>query len=306
MHAGLLNASFVFFCWGQAVTIATLNKCFHKEIFGGELCNEVQPISPAEAGPAGPRTGKGLCGSGSDTVLQSRWKTLKRSSGCRTAPITSKYVQVQKENSGSLSRGASVLSSEVLWADGAEGASGLNSLPRVMVLWCLLKPQSTAWWVDGVYKDLVLPFLRTSLFLTYPRFLLAVFRGTEETHKYFSRDSLLKIRLFRKLQITVEISIDLDWRITASRRNKPKGFGRGYLLWCELLAAGVRAAQPVLHPVPVLQLLDLINSDQPVLWCEGLLQVLKLNVLVANLCISCPVKARGCPEVQLWTEKRFP
>lgn len=81
-----------------------------------------------------------------------------------------------------------------------------------------------------------------------------------------------------------------------------KDFGRAYLLWCKLLVAGVCAAQVVLHPIPVLQLLDLINSDQPVLWCEGLLQVLQLNVLVANLCISCAVKARGCPEVQLLTE----
>jgi len=61
----------------------------------------------------------------------------------------------------------------------------------------------------------------------------------------------------------------------------------------------------MLHTVPVLQLFDLINPDQPVLWSEGFLQVFQIDVLVADLGIAGPVKAWRCPKVQLKREKQI-
>lgn len=49
----------------------------------------------------------------------------------------------------------------------------------------------------------------------------------------------------------------------------------------------------------VVQLLDLVDPDQPVLRGERLLQVLELDVLVANLGVACSVEARRRPEVKL-------
>lgn len=49
----------------------------------------------------------------------------------------------------------------------------------------------------------------------------------------------------------------------------------------------------------VVQLLDLVDPDQPVLRGERLLQVLELDVLVADLGVARSVKARRRPEVQL-------
>lgn len=53
----------------------------------------------------------------------------------------------------------------------------------------------------------------------------------------------------------------------------------------------------------VAQVLDLVDPDKPVLRGEGLLQVLEFDILVADLCIACPVKARWRPEVQLGDER---
>lgn len=72
-----------------------------------------------------------------------------------------------------------------------------------------------------------------------------------------------------------------------------------YLFGRVLLFVDAGAAQLVLHAVSVLQLFDLINSDQPVLRGESFLQVLQLYVFVANLSITCSVKTRRRPEVQL-------
>lgn len=66
-----------------------------------------------------------------------------------------------------------------------------------------------------------------------------------------------------------------------------------------LLLSGVSASQLVLYAVSVLQLFDLINPDQPVLWSEGFLQVPQLYVLVSDLSIACSVEAWWRPEVQL-------
>lgn len=60
----------------------------------------------------------------------------------------------------------------------------------------------------------------------------------------------------------------------------------------------------VVQHLPVVQLLDLVDPDQPVLGCERLLQVLELDVLVADLCIARPVEAGRRPEVQLGTQRR--
>lgn len=54
----------------------------------------------------------------------------------------------------------------------------------------------------------------------------------------------------------------------------------------------------------VLQLLDLVDPDQPVLGGERLLQVLELDVLVADFSVARPIKAGRRPEVQLWTQMR--
>lgn len=49
----------------------------------------------------------------------------------------------------------------------------------------------------------------------------------------------------------------------------------------------------------VVQLLHLVDPDQPVLRGERLLQVLELDVLVADLSVARPVEARWRSEVQL-------
>lgn len=49
----------------------------------------------------------------------------------------------------------------------------------------------------------------------------------------------------------------------------------------------------------VIQILHLVNANQPVLRGEGLLQVLELDVLVADLGVAGAVEAGGRPEVQL-------
>lgn len=51
--------------------------------------------------------------------------------------------------------------------------------------------------------------------------------------------------------------------------------------------------------LPVVQVLDLVDPDQPVLGGERLLQVLELDVLVADLGVARPVEAGRRPEVQL-------
>lgn len=60
----------------------------------------------------------------------------------------------------------------------------------------------------------------------------------------------------------------------------------------------------VVQHLPVVQLLDLVDPDQPVLGCERLLQVLELDVLVADLCVARPVEAGRRPKVQLGTQRR--
>lgn len=49
----------------------------------------------------------------------------------------------------------------------------------------------------------------------------------------------------------------------------------------------------------VVQVLHLVDPDQPVLRRERLLQVLELNVLVSDLGVARPVEARRRSEVQL-------
>lgn len=75
-----------------------------------------------------------------------------------------------------------------------------------------------------------------------------------------------------------------------------------YLFGGVLLLGGVGPSQLVLHAVSVLEFFHLVNPDQPVLRREGFLQVLQLNVLVADLGVACPVEARRRPEVQLGGE----
>ena len=57
------------------------------------------------------------------------------------------------------------------------------------------------------------------------------------------------------------------------------------------------------HPLhtPVLQVLDLVDADYPVLSGVGLLQYVQFKVLVAYLCITDPVIATGlaCNEDQV-------
>lgn len=55
----------------------------------------------------------------------------------------------------------------------------------------------------------------------------------------------------------------------------------------------------------VVQVLHLVDPDQPVLGSERLLQVLELDVLVADLCVTRPVEARRRPEVQLQNREGF-
>lgn len=60
----------------------------------------------------------------------------------------------------------------------------------------------------------------------------------------------------------------------------------------------------VAQQLSILQLLDLVDPDQPVLGGERLLQVLELDVLVADLSVACSIKAGRRPEIQLWTQIR--
>lgn len=66
-----------------------------------------------------------------------------------------------------------------------------------------------------------------------------------------------------------------------------------------VLLFGDDAAQLVLQWLSVVQVFDFVDPDKPVLRGKGLLQVLELDVLVADLHVSCPVEARRRPEVQL-------
>lgn len=50
----------------------------------------------------------------------------------------------------------------------------------------------------------------------------------------------------------------------------------------------------------VLLLLHPVDAHQPVLGSERLLQVLQMDVLVADLSITRAVEAGRCAEVQLW------
>lgn len=58
----------------------------------------------------------------------------------------------------------------------------------------------------------------------------------------------------------------------------------------------------VVQRFPVVQLLDLVDADQPMLWRESLLQVLELDVLVADFGVARPIEARRRPEIQLWSQ----
>lgn len=78
---------------------------------------------------------------------------------------------------------------------------------------------------------------------------------------------------------------------------------RVYLLGGVLLL-GRHTPELVVQRLSVVQVLHLVDPDQPVLWSERLLQVLELDVLVADLGVACSVEARRCPEVQLAHEKK--
>lgn len=67
-----------------------------------------------------------------------------------------------------------------------------------------------------------------------------------------------------------------------------------------MLLLGCDVAELVVQRLTVLLLLHPVDAHQPVLGGERFLQVLQMDVLVANLCVSCPVKSRRCAEVQLW------
>ena len=73
----------------------------------------------------------------------------------------------------------------------------------------------------------------------------------------------------------------------------------GYLFRGVLLLGGVGVPELALHWASVVQLLDLVDPDQPVLGGERLLQVLQLDVLVADLSVARPVEPWRRPEVQL-------
>lgn len=74
---------------------------------------------------------------------------------------------------------------------------------------------------------------------------------------------------------------------------------RGKNLFWGVLLLGCDVAELVVQSLSVLLLLHPVDAHQPVLGGERLLQVLQTNVLVADLCVSCPVKSRRCAEVQL-------
>lgn len=88
-------------------------------------------------------------------------------------------------------------------------------------------------------------------------------------------------------------------RVTpAAGRESDSRRRRSHLSRCVLLL-GHHTAQLVVQRLPVVQVLDLVDSDQPVLRGERLLQVLELDVLVADLGVAGSVEARRRPEVQL-------
>lgn len=150
-----------------------------------------------------------------------------------------------------------------------------------------------ACWPSALYKDFLvsfLPFLMESLFLTYPRFLLAVWGETEPGVCCWNRPHLIH-NFNRTLHACVGV---LQQEQHYSGSEAPAHlFGR------VLLLGAVGSPEFVLHAVSVLQLFDLVNPHQPVLRRERLLQVLQLYVLVADLSIACPIEARRRPEVQL-------
>lgn len=78
---------------------------------------------------------------------------------------------------------------------------------------------------------------------------------------------------------------------------------RGVLpyLFGGVLLLGRYAARLVVQRLPVVQVLHLVDPHQPVLRGERLLQVLELDVLVADFGIARSVEARRRPEVQLET-----
>lgn len=84
----------------------------------------------------------------------------------------------------------------------------------------------------------------------------------------------------------------------------------GYTTQCVYLFGGVlllgrHAPELVVQRLSVVQVLHLVDPDQPVLRSERLLQVLELDVLVADLGVTCSVEARRCPEVQLGRERKI-
>jgi len=72
-----------------------------------------------------------------------------------------------------------------------------------------------------------------------------------------------------------------------------------WYLFGGVLLLGDDAAQLVVQRLPVVQVLDLVDPHQPVLGGERLVQVLELDVLVADLGVASSVKAGRRPEVQL-------
>lgn len=140
-------------------------------------------------------------------------------------------------------------------------------------------------WRPALYKDFLvsfLPFLRESLFLTYPRFLLAVWGETEPDVRSLNETFRTKLH------------------VRVGRKRTAHLFGR------ILLLGAVGSPEFVLHTVSVLQLFHLVNPHQPVLRRERLLQVLQLYILVADLGVARPIEARRRPEVQLegmWHDK---
>ena len=75
--------------------------------------------------------------------------------------------------------------------------------------------------------------------------------------------------------------------------------GLSAYLFGGVLGLGQDASQLALQRLAVLQLLHLVDTHQPVLRRERLLQVLELDVLVADLGVARAVEARWRPEVQL-------
>lgn len=89
--------------------------------------------------------------------------------------------------------------------------------------------------------------------------------------------------------------------MTYKRLIKKKGILNGTYLFGGVLLLGRYAARLVVQRLPVVQVLHLVDPHQPVLRGERLLQVLELDVLVADLGIARSVEARRRPEVQLET-----